>query len=71
MDYISQSPIRCSKGNIKCVLNYTKFPVKQANGYMFKKTAHQLNTNIRNLVMVLTKKRGRISTHTLCLTTDY
>ena len=30
-------------------------------------TAHQLNTDIRNLVVVLTKKGGRISTHALCL----
>ena len=36
MDYISQSPIRYSKGNLKCVINCTKFPVKQANVYMFK-----------------------------------
>ena len=38
MDYISQSPIHCSKVNIKCVLNCNKFPVKQANGYMSKTT---------------------------------
>ena len=50
MDYIPQSPTHCSKGNIECVLKCTKFPGKQANGYMFKKTSNQLNTNIRNLV---------------------
>ena len=36
MDYISQSPIHCSKLNLKRVLKCNKFPGKQANGYMFK-----------------------------------
>ena len=49
MDYISQSPIHCSKGNLKCVLKCTKFPEKKGNGYMSK----------TNLVLVLTNKRGR------------
>ena len=35
-----------------------------------RQNAHQLNTSIRNLVMVLKKKGGRISTHALCLTTN-
>ena len=49
MNYISQSPIHCSKGNIKCVLNCTKFPEKKGKGYMSK----------TNLVLVLTKKKGK------------
>ena len=49
MNYISQSPITCAKGNLKCVLNCTKFSEKKGNRYMSKK----------NLVLVLTKKRGR------------
>ena len=36
MDYISQSPTHCSKLNLECVLKCTKFPQKQANGYMFQ-----------------------------------
>ena len=46
MDYISQSPIQCSKGNIKCVLKCTILPEKKDNGYMPK----------MNLVLVLTNK---------------
>ena len=46
MDYISQSPIHCSKGNLKCVLKCIKFPEKKGNGYMSK----------TNLLLVLTKK---------------
>ena len=36
MDYISQSPTHGSKGNHKCVLQCTKFPQRQVNGYMFQ-----------------------------------
>ena len=46
MNYISQSPIHCSNGNLKCVINCTDFPEKKGNGYMYK----------TNLVLVLTKK---------------
>ena len=35
MDYIPQPPTHCSKGNIECVLQCTKFIQKQVNGYMF------------------------------------
>ena len=52
MDNISQSLIHFSKGNFKCVLKCTKFP-KKSNGYMSR----------TNLVLVLTKKRGRKSSH--------
>ena len=30
MNYISQSSIHCSKGNLKCVLNCTHFPEKKS-----------------------------------------
>ena len=36
MNYISQSPTHCSKGNLQCVLRCTKFPDKQTNGYIFQ-----------------------------------
>ena len=35
IEYISHSPIHCSKGNIKFVLKFTKFPEKP-HGYMLK-----------------------------------
>ena len=35
MDYIFQLPIRCSKGNLKCVLKCTKYPNQKGNGYMY------------------------------------
>ena len=59
MEYISQSTIYCSKGNLKCVLNYTKFPEKKGNVYMFKKNCLSLEHRYKNLVIVLTKKRGK------------
>ena len=49
MDYISQSPIHCSKGNLKCVLKGTKFPVKQANGYMFKTNCSSIEHQYKKL----------------------
>ena len=48
MNYISQSPIHCSNGNLECVINCTNFHEKKGNGYMFK----------TNLVLILTKKGG-------------
>ena len=63
MYYISKLPIRCSKGDIKCVLKCTKFPGNKPRVICLRQTDHQLNTDTRNLVMVLTKKWGRISSH--------
>ena len=71
MDYISQSPIRCLKVNLKFVLKCTKFPGGNPMVICSRRTAHQLNTDTKNLVLVLTKKGGRISSHTQCLTTNY
>ena len=71
MNYISQSPINCSKGNIQCVLKCTTLPEKQPMVIFSRRTAHQLNTDIRNTVIDLTKKMYKISTHALCLTTNY
>ena len=36
-----------------------------------RQTAHQLNTDIRNLVTVLTKEGVKISTHALCLIKEF
>ena len=57
MAYISQSAIHCSKGNLKCVLNYYNFPVKIQWIY-FKE----------HWVLVLRNKRGRKSSRSQFLT---
>ena len=59
MDYISQSPIRCSKGNPKCVLKGTKFPVKEANGYMFKTNCSSIEHQYKKLGDGFNEKRGK------------
>ena len=56
MYHISQSPTHFSKGNLKCVLNCTKFPEKNSMVICSRQTDHQLDTNTRNLVLVLTKR---------------
>ena len=58
MDYISQSPIHCSKGNLKFFLRCTKFPGNKGNVYMSK----------TNLVLDLTNKGERKSPHSQFLT---
>ena len=66
MAYISQSPTHYSKGNLEYVLQCTKFLDKQTNGYIFQKKS----SSIKQLYMKLGdffKKKGRISTHALCL----
>ena len=57
MDCISQSPIHCSKGNIRCVLKCTKFPGKQATDYMFEKKWSSIEDRNKKLGDGL-KKRG-------------
>ena len=52
MNYISQSPIPCSKGILKCALSWTNFPEKDS-GYMSE----------TNVVLVLTNKRRGKSSH--------
>ena len=59
MDYISQSPIHCSKGNIKCVIKCTKFPEKQSNGYMFKTEFSSIKHWYNKLGDALNKKKGK------------
>ena len=58
MDYISQAPTHCSKINLKCVLNYTKFPEKKANGYMFKTNFSSIEHQYKTLGACL-KKKGK------------
>ena len=69
MEYISQSPTHCSKGNIECVLKCTKFPQKQANSYMFQTKRSSIKQQYMKLGDCL-KKEVIISTHALCLITS-
>ena len=69
MDYISQSPTHFSKVNIECVLKCTKFPQKQANGYMFQTNCSSIKQRCIKLGDGFQKRGGIISTHALFLIT--
>ena len=56
MDYISQPPTHCSKGNIECVLNCTKYPQKQTNGYMFHTNCSSIKQQYMKLGDCLKKR---------------
>ena len=47
MEYISQSPIRCSKVNLKYVLNCTNFPENNPMDICSRQTVHKLNTETK------------------------
>ena len=64
MGYIYQSPIDCSKGNLKCVLKCTKLPGKQANGYMFDTNGSSIEQRYKKLGYGF-KEGVRISTRYL------
>ena len=70
MDYISQSPTHSSKGNLECVLKCTSLTVKQDNGYMFGTNYPSIEHQYEKLGDGFKPKRGRISTHALCLITS-
>ena len=59
MDYISQSPIHCSKVNIKCVLKCTNFSGKQANGYIFETNCSSIENQYKKLGDGFNKKGGK------------
>ena len=67
MEYKSQSPTNCSKGNPQCVLQCTKFPQKLANGYIFQTNCSSIKKRCMNIGDFFQKKGGRIITHALCL----
>ena len=58
MHYISQSPIRCLKVNLKFVLKCTKFPGKKSNGYMFKTDCPSIEHQYKKLDDGFNKKKG-------------
>ena len=64
MDYISQSPTHCSKGNPQCVLQCTKFPEKQTNGYIFQTKLSSIKQQYMKLGDGFQKKGGRGNKHT-------
>ena len=71
MDYISQSPTHCSKGNIEYVLHCTKFPGKKTNGYIFQTNCSSIKQCYMKLGDGFREKEGRIITHALCLIMIY
>ena len=58
MGYISQSTIHYSKGNLKFVLNCTKFPGKY-NGYMFKTKCSSIEHQYKKLGACFNKKKDK------------
>ena len=69
MDYISQSPTHCSKGNLQCVLQCTKFPDKQNNGLIFQTNCSSIKQQYMKLGDSLQKQMGK-NKHT-CPMFDY
>ena len=59
MDYISQSPTHCSKGNIQCVLQCTKFHHKKSNGLIFETNCSSIKQRFMKLEYGLQRKRGK------------
>ena len=68
MDNISQPPIHCSKGNIKCVIKCTKFCGGKANVYMFKTKLSSIEHQYKKLGYGFNRK-GRKNKYT-CLMFD-
>ena len=56
MDYISQSPTHCSKGNLGFFLQRKTFPDKQTNGYIFHKNGSSIKQRYMKLGDGLRKK---------------
>ena len=59
LHYIPQSPIHCSKGNLKCILKCTKYLGKQANSYMFETNFSSIEHQYKKLGDAFNKKRGK------------
>ena len=67
-DYISISPIDCSKGLLGCVLNCTNFPEKKCNWYMFKINCSSLEHWYKKLGACFNKQKGKKSSYSSFLT---
>ena len=59
MEYIPQSPTNCSKGNLECVLQWTKFSDKQTNGFIFQTNYSSIKQRYMKLGDGFRKKRGK------------
>ena len=59
MDYISQPITHCSKGNIQCVLQCTKFTNKQNNGLIFQTNCLSIKQRYMKLGDGLQRKMGK------------
>ena len=70
MDYISQSPTHCSKGNLECVLQCTKFHLIQKNGLIFKTNCYSIKQRFMKLGDGLLRKRGK-NKHTCPIFDNY
>ena len=59
MDYISQSLTHCSKGNLECVKQCTKFHQIETNGLIFKTNCSSIKQIFMKLGDRLLRKRGK------------
>ena len=59
MYYIYQSPTHCSRGNLQCVLQCTKFPDKQNNGFIFQTNCSSIKQRYMKLGDGLQRKRAK------------
>ena len=58
MDYITQMLTHCSKGNLDCVHQCTKFHQKQTNGLIFETNCYSIRKRFMKLGYGLLRKRG-------------
>ena len=59
MDYISQSPTHCSKGNLQCVLQCTKFHHKIKKFLIFETNWSSIKQRFMKLGYGLQRRRGK------------
>ena len=59
MDYISQMPNNCSKGNIECVHQCIKISQKETNGLIFETNFSSIRQRFKKLGDILLSKRGK------------
>ena len=59
MNYISQSPTHCSKVNIECVPQCTKFHQIKNNGLVFETNLSSIEQRFMTLGDGLQRKRGK------------
>ena len=70
MDYISQSPTHCSKGNLECVQQCTKFHQIQNNGLIFKTKCSSIKQRLMKFGDGLLRRRKK-NKHTCPIFDNY